>query len=255
MRILSFFLIFFSISTAAQNNHKVAIVIDDIGYRSTDAVALNLPAEVTFSVLPHTPFGRVLAEKGNKQQREILLHVPMESTRNLDLGPGALTSVMDENSVKRSLQASINDIPHIIGINNHMGSRLTQMSKPMAWTMKILKENNLFFLDSRTSKYSQAEYIAQKSGVPTLRRHVFLDNTVNEQYIEKQFIKLISASKRHGDVIAIGHPHPETLRVLDKMIPTLKEHNIDLVKISDMLPVYQTIALTEPEKNNYSAAQ
>ncbi|WP_235282085.1 divergent polysaccharide deacetylase family protein [Thalassotalea sp. ND16A] len=228
---------FFSAAALAQSKDKIAIVIDDIGYRATDKSALQLPKQVTFSVLPHTPFGRELAERGNSQQREILLHVPMESIDNLLLGPGALTASMDEANVKKTLAASIADIPHVIGVNNHMGSRLTQMSEPMAWTMQFLKDNDLFFLDSRTSKYSQAEYVAQRVGVPSLHRHLFLDNKIDEKYIEQQFHKLISTSKQEGAVIAIAHPHPETLRVIKKMLPILAMNGIELVEISALLPV------------------
>lgn len=236
MRIIFSLVIFVSLNVFAQSKDKIAIVIDDIGYRSTDKSALHLPKQVTFSVLPHTPYGRELAEQGNSQQREILLHVPMESINNLLLGPGAITSKMTEASVKKTLAASVADIPHVIGINNHMGSRLTQMSEPMSWTMQFLKENDLFFLDSRTSKFSQAEFVAQRIGVPSLHRHVFLDNKINEVYIENQFKKLIAISKRDGAVVAIAHPHPTTVNVLTKMLPTLAENGIELVAISQLLP-------------------
>jgi polysaccharide deacetylase 2 family uncharacterized protein YibQ len=236
LRIIFCFIIFVSTSVFANNKDKIAIVIDDIGYRATDKSALELPQQITFSVLPHTPFGRELAEQGNLQQREILLHVPMESINNLLLGPGALTSTMDEANVKKTLAASIADIPHVIGINNHMGSRLTQMSEPMSWTMQFLKDNDLFFLDSRTSKFSQAEFMAQKVGIPSLHRHVFLDNQINEKYIEQQFRKLIKISKKEGTVVAIAHPHPATIKVLQRMLPTLAQQNIELVAISKLLP-------------------
>jgi len=205
VRIFFSLVIFVSSQAFAFDSDKIAIVIDDIGYRATDKLALSLPKQVTFSVLPHTPFGRSLAEQGNKQNREILLHVPMESINNLTLGPGALTANMSEQSVQSSLAASIADIPHVIGVNNHMGSKLTQMSEPMGWTMQFLKENDLFFLDSKTSQYSQAEYIAQQAGIPSLHRNIFLDNEINEAYIEKQFLKLIRMSKRDGIVVAIAH--------------------------------------------------
>ncbi len=236
VRIFFCFIIFVTTSVFANNKTKIAIVIDDIGYRSTDKSALALPQQITFSVLPHTPFGRELAEQGNLQNREILLHVPMESINHRLLGPGALTANMDEASVRKALAASIADIPHVIGINNHMGSKLTQMSEPMSWTMSFLKANNLFFLDSRTSKYSQAEYMAQQAGIPSLHRHVFLDNQLNEPYIEQQFNKLINISKRDGAVIAIAHPHPATIKVLQRMLPTLHNNNIELVAISTLLP-------------------
>lgn len=236
MRIIFSLVLFVSLNVFAQSKNKIAIVIDDIGYRATDKSALHLPKQITFSVLPHTPYGRQLAEQGNLQQREILLHVPMESINNLLLGPGAITSKMTEENVKKTLSASMADIPHVIGINNHMGSRLTQMSEPMSWTMQFLKDNNLFFLDSRTSKFSQAEHVAQRIGVPSLHRHIFLDNTVNEAYIEQQFKKLIAISKRDGVVVAIAHPHPATLNVLTKMLPTLAGNDIELVTISQLLP-------------------
>ncbi|MEW6998854.1 divergent polysaccharide deacetylase family protein [Colwelliaceae bacterium BS250] len=255
LRIIFCFIIFVSTSVFANNKDKIAIVIDDIGYRATDKTALQLPKQVTFSVLPHTPFGRDLAEQGNLQQREILLHVPMESINNLLLGPGALTSTMDEANVKKTLAASFADIPHVIGINNHMGSLLTQQSAPMAWTMQFLKDNDLFFLDSRTSKYSQAEYIAQRLGVPSLHRHIFLDNKIDEHYIEQQFKKLISSCKRNGAVVAIAHPHPATIKVLKRMLPTLAAKNIELVTISQLLPTESSIQLSQQINGNASKDQ
>ncbi|WP_260680404.1 divergent polysaccharide deacetylase family protein [Thalassotalea sp. PS06] len=216
-------------------DHKVAIVIDDIGYRHTDRAALLLPRQVAFAVLPHTPHGKDLAKQAWQQQREIMLHVPMESIKGLNPGPGALTSTMSEQHIQETLQAQIDDIPHVIGINNHMGSRLTQMSMPMESTMKFLKANDLFFLDSRTSKFSQAEYIARQHGVPSLHRKLFLDNKLDESYIENQFQKLVNLSKRDGTAIAIAHPHPKTLKVLHRMLPTLSKHQIELVHISTLL--------------------
>ncbi|WP_260679241.1 divergent polysaccharide deacetylase family protein [Thalassomonas sp. M1454] len=249
MRIFFSLVIFVSTQAFAFNVDKVAIVIDDIGWRATDKTALNLPKQVTFSVLPHTPFGRSLAEQSNKQNREVLLHVPMESINNRTLGPGALTSNMAEESVHQVLAASIADIPHVIGINNHMGSKLTQMSEPMSWTMNFLKDNDLFFLDSKTSQYSQAEYIAQQVGIPSLHRHIFLDNKIDEQYIEKQFEKLVRSSKKYGNVIAIAHPHPETIKVLQKMIPVLASNNIELVAISQLLPTDHPVRLAQQAKS------
>ncbi|WP_394171963.1 divergent polysaccharide deacetylase family protein [Thalassotalea litorea] len=237
------FLLPFSVLAAPQDTKKVAIVIDDIGYRHTDRAALLLPRQVAFSVLPHTPHGKELATQAWQQQREIMLHVPMESIRGLNPGPGALTSNMTEQHIQDTLQAQIDDIPHVIGINNHMGSRLTQMSEPMAWTMKFLKANDLFFLDSRTSKFSQAEYVAQQHGVPTLHRKLFLDNKLDESYIENQFKKLVRISQRDGIAIAIAHPHPKTLKVLHRMLPTLERHQIELVHISSLIQQSDSQAL------------
>ena len=181
---------------------RVAIIIDDIGYRYSDTKALDLPGNVTYSILPHPPYGKKLALKANRQNNDVLLHIPMESIKAKRLGPGALTADMSEQGIYQSLSSSLNEIPFAIGINNHMGSRLTTLYQPMSWTMNFLKDNHLFFLDSKTSKDSQAEQAALDSGVPVRNRHVFLDNQLSDDYIEQQFNELINQAHNNSFAIA-----------------------------------------------------
>ena len=211
---------------------KVAIVIDDIGYRYTDKQTLLLPGDVTYSILPQTVYGKKIALQAFQQHKDVLLHIPMESENGKRLGPGALTKDMSQNDVHLSLEKSLNEIPFAIGINNHMGSYLTRSVVHMAWTMDFLKSHNLFFLDSKTSPYSKAKKVAQKMGVPVLERQVFLDNKLDMAYITKQFHQLILSAKKNKSAIAIAHPHPESMKALQALIPTLKDHNIELVPLS-----------------------
>ena len=226
------FILSFSHSTSAKQG-RVAIVIDDIGYRHSDEKALDLPGSVTYSILPHTPFGKKLALKANKQNNDVILHIPMESLNGKRLGPGALTTQMSKQSIYQSLTASLEEIPFAIGINNHMGSRLTALYQPMTWTMNFLKDKGLFFLDSQTIRNSQAEKAAIDFGVPVHKRHVFLDNELSDGYIEQQFNELIAQARSNGFAIAIAHPHPETVKNLTRLIPMLKAQNIVLVPLSD----------------------
>ncbi|MBL0709438.1 MAG: divergent polysaccharide deacetylase family protein [Colwellia sp.] len=215
---------------------RIAIVIDDIGYRETDKHALTLPGEITYSILPHTPYGKKLALQAHAQHKDVLLHIPMEAENGKKLGPGALTSKMNETQIVNSLSASFAEIPFAIGINNHMGSYLTQLSDPMTWTMNFLKQHHLLFLDSKTSPKSKAENIAKKLGVPVKHRYIFLDNQLTQAYINKQFQLLINYAKNQKFAIAIAHPHPETMIALQQLIPTLSAHNIQLVSLSSLYP-------------------
>jgi len=217
------------------NNARVAIVIDDIGYRYSDEAILTLSGNYTFSILPHTPYGKTLAQQAFNKNHDILLHIPMEAENGKKLGPGALTTQMNEENIRHSLASSFAEIPFAIGINNHMGSRLTQMKNPMIWTMRFLKEHNMLFLDSLTSKDSQAGNIAKALQVPSLNRSIFLDNQLDEAYIEQQFLKLIKRAKQNHSAIAIAHPHPETIKALKKLTPRLQAANIDLVPISQLV--------------------
>lgn len=233
-----FFWVLSSTSAFAYTNQpaQIALIIDDIGYRQTDHHALKLPGKITYAVLPHTPFGKTLAEQAHAQQNEVILHIPMEATNGKALGPGALTSQMNENHIRESLNRSFAEIPFAIGINNHMGSHLTQLYKPMAWTMRFLKERDLIFVDSLTTEHSKAERVAVHFGVRTRHRHIFLDNELTPEYIEQQFTQLVNQAKQYKSVIAIAHPHPETIDALKNLLPRLKQQNIDLVPISTLLP-------------------
>lgn len=220
---------------------KIALIIDDIGYRQTDYLALELPGQITYAVLPHTPFGKTLAEQAQQKNNEVILHIPMEATNGKKLGPGALTSEMSESEIRDSLHASFAEIPFAIGINNHMGSHLTQLYKPMAWTMRFLKENDLLFVDSLTTEHSKAGRVAHHFGVPTRHRHIFLDNELTPQYIEQQFTQLIQQAQKYKSVIAIAHPHPETVTVLKDLLAKLPEHQVELVPISHLVPKAQML--------------
>lgn len=229
--IISYIACSFTIS-AQEKPARIAIVIDDIGYRYTDKNVLSLPGEITYSILPHTPYGKILATKANKNHKEVLLHIPMEAENGKKLGPGALTSEMNKAEIHASLNESLTEVPFAIGINNHMGSHLTQLAEPMSWTMSFLKKHHLLFLDSKTSVNSKASMIAQQMGVPVKGRHFFLDNQLTEEYINKQFQALIEYAQTQHVAIAIAHPHPETIKALLRLIPTLQKNNIELVPLS-----------------------
>jgi len=238
---LIFLLLLVISSNTWAEQRQVAIIIDDIGYRQSDRAALNLPGSVTYSVLPHTPYGKELAQQAFDENRDVMLHIPMEAENGKKLGPGALTSEMNEQGIRASLASAFDEIPFAVGINNHMGSKLTKQYSPMAWTMRYLKEKNVFFLDSLTTRNSKVENIADHFGVQSLHRHLFLDNDLSPEYITKQFMELIRHAKIYNSVIAIAHPHPETIKVLTELIPMLAEQDIQLVPISKLLPTVDKV--------------
>ncbi|SEL80294.1 hypothetical protein SAMN05216262_12311 [Colwellia chukchiensis] len=234
LRFLPLLLLFFSSLLAAQPA-RVAIIIDDIGYRKSDLQALFLPGNISYAILPHTPYGKKLALQAHAKNNDVILHIPMEAKNGKKLGPGALTSVMNESSIRLTLSNAFEEIPFALGINNHMGSKLTELYQPMAWTMQFLRERDLIFVDSLTTNASKAEQIALSFGVPSLHRHIFLDNQLEHAYIRQQFEQLIRDAKRYRTIVAIAHPHPETISSLQQLLPRLAENNIELVPISQLL--------------------
>ncbi|MEZ9540195.1 divergent polysaccharide deacetylase family protein [Shewanella sp. 10N.286.51.B8] len=223
--------------TAPVQATQIAIIIDDIGYRQTDEAVLSLPNGITLSVLPHTPLGQQLAKQGHQRGNEIMLHIPMQALNGKNLGQGGLTNEMDEQELKHQLKDSIANIPYAKGANNHMGSLLTQLESPMTWLMQSLKEQDLYFVDSRTTRFSVASEQAQQHEVPLLRRQIFLDNDVSEQALEKQFKQIILKAKNDENIVVIAHPYPETVHFLNQNLHRLEAEGISLVHTSKLLPV------------------
>ena len=213
---------------------KIAIVIDDIGNNKDDLRAALLPGNISFAVLPYTPYARAFALRAYHQNKQVLLHMPMEAIENIHPGPGVVTVDMTTAQIKLQLVNALDSIPYVAGVNNHMGSKLTQLPIPMQAIMETLASRKLFFIDSRTSEFSVAEQIAGEYGVKSSRRHVFLDNKVNQHYLQQQFNQLLRIAKRDGQAIGIGHPYPETLSFLQQQLPELERKGIELVFVSEL---------------------
>lgn len=215
---------------------KLAIVIDDIGNnRRMDTRAAKLPGAVTLAILPHTPFSLSTAELGHKSHKDIMLHAPMESLNHLRLGDGALTRDLSEQQFTETLQKSIDAIPHVSGLNNHMGSALTQNPQAMNWVMQSAQRNNLFFVDSRTTPESVASDLARQYQIKHASRNIFLDNETDYAYIDQAFKRAIKISKKTGFALAIGHPYPATIEYLEKNLPELQKQGVELVSVSELI--------------------
>jgi polysaccharide deacetylase 2 family uncharacterized protein YibQ len=131
-------------------------------------------------------------------------------------------------------------VPYAVGLNNHMGSKMTSSLPGMQKVMQVLNHYNYYFLDSMTIGNSQSIPAAQGTNVKVLKRRVFLDDSQDEASIRIQFTRAVKLAQRDGYAIAIGHPHPTTVRVLQQMLPTLPA-DITLVRPSQLLnePLHQ----------------
>ena len=237
-------------STHPKRLIEVAIIMDDIGYNKKQGLAaLALPGAITYAIIPHSPNAIFFAKAARKQNKEVMLHAPMSNIHNYPLGESGLTEHMNETDFNQVLNKALNSVPHITGVNNHMGSLLTQKRIPMEWTMQALSRKGLYFIDSRTTSHSIAWKTAQYYNVPSLKRDVFLDHERNTGFITQQFSKLISVAKRRGYAIAIAHPYPETIDYLSQNIATLKEQGIHLVPASHLVNLYSPNKRHIPDKS------
>lgn len=225
----------------AQAKPIISIIIDDLGYQyKVGQRAVKLNGNITCAFLPNAPYARRLAEQAHRQQKEVMLHLPMEAEAGNQLGSGALTQCMSEKDFKSLVHSNLAAVPHVRGFNNHMGSRLTKSPRLMGWLMQAaMFRDDLYFVDSRTTMQSVAQHEAERRRIATTRRDVFLDYERNADVVAEQLANLVRHARRHGTALAIGHPYPETLTTLETWLPTLQQQGIELVPVSELIRIRQ----------------
>jgi len=218
---------------------KVAIIIDDLGYdRRIAQKFLDLDAGLTFAVLPLAPHTRLIAATIFKKGGELMLHLPMEPLEypSVDPGPGALLSSMSADDLIAQLRENLSDVPGIKGVNNHMGSKLTAESARLYQVFSVLKQEGLFFIDSRSTAETVGRPSARLFQLPFAERDVFIDHVQDPDMIRLRVKELIQIARKNGEAIGIAHPSKTTLRILEEMLPMLKKE-VQLVPASHVVHV------------------
>ncbi len=218
----------------------LVVIIDDVGDNWVQgSAAVSLPGPVTYAFLPYSPFGAQLAQRAFSRGKDVILHAPMENTHDRPLGPGALTADLQHDDFVRVLSGDLDDVPHVQGLNNHMGSLLTTLEPQMQWVMALAQQRGLFFIDSRTTADTIAREVAQRQGIPSLQRDVFLDHEQTTAFVHQQFLIALATARRQGFAVAIGHPHSVTLEYLSLALPLLDEQGVRLVAASALIMEHQ----------------
>ncbi|MFC1822527.1 divergent polysaccharide deacetylase family protein [Thermodesulfobacteriota bacterium] len=216
---------------------RIALIIDDIGSSCWRArMFLDLDAPITYAILPRLPNTHALASEIHKIGHEILLHQPMEPYNpEIDPGPGALYVGDRASRIFKVMEENISDIPHAVGVNNHMGSRFTSSQHEIQTALQVVKDKQLFFIDSLTTRRSAAYKTAKSLHVAAASRNIFLDNQPDERAILNQLLRLKRYALMFGRGIGIGHPFPETARAIGRFLEDHQDAGIDLVPVSRLV--------------------
>jgi len=221
----------------SKDRPKIAIIIDDLGYDPLIAKKfIELEPNLTFAIIPHTPFQKKVAELVRNNGGELMLHIPMEPNEypDIDPGPGALLTSMEPSELIAQLKENLETISDARGINGHMGSKLTASSEQMHHIFTVLKQRNLFFVDSLTTPDSVCKASAESLKVPFAQRDVFIDHFQDAKFMRNQIHRLIKTAKKNGGAIGIAHPHKATLDILQELMPEVKRQ-ADLVPASQLV--------------------
>lgn len=217
---------------------QIAIIIDDIGYDLASVRALiAIDADITFAILPHLAHTRKAAEILNQAGRETLLHLPMEplSYPREKPGQGALFTDMNEAELIHQLEKNFASLPHVSGVNNHMGSKFMADEEKLTLVFRELKKRNMVFIDSRTTPRTKTAAVLQNVYVPSASRTVFLDNERDYSRIYRILMDVVNAKDAGAPVIIIGHPYPETIRAISDAHKVFQEKGVAIVPVSRLI--------------------
>lgn len=223
------------VEPAAERPLRLAVVIDDLGYNPVlDQRIINWPYPMTLAVLPGAPNAGRVGSAAQAAGKEVILHQPMQPYHSRLHEPGNLTAEMSWSEFELTLQDNLAAVPYTVGLNNHTGSQLTEDSQSMHRLMQHLRQQGLYFLDSRTTPNTVAMTIAEEWGVPTVSRDVFLDHIRTPAAVEREFRRALGLARRNGQAVLIAHPNALSVNFLDQALQTLPA-NVRLVTVSELV--------------------
>ena len=214
--------------------NKIVIIIDDLGLGYDSTAQINaLPGPLTLAYLPYARNLYAYTKLSKDRGHELLIHTPMEPLNaSLDVGPAPLLKAMEEADFKAALNNIFDSFEGYVGINNHMGSKLTQDPQAMKWVMESLRERGLLFVDSKTIHTSIAFDVAREHGLYHAQRDVFIAHEPDIEFVHKSLEQVELIARNKGYAIAIGHPRQATIAALREWLPTLEAKGFELVPVS-----------------------
>jgi polysaccharide deacetylase 2 family uncharacterized protein YibQ len=220
-----------NIPTLKTNKPKLVIILDDVSFSYQVKAIKSIPFKITPSFFPPTkvhPNTPIYA----KEFKNYMVHLPMQALNFSHPEPDTMNIDWTYAQIKQRINQIKKWFPDAKFINNHTGSKFTANLQSMNYLFRALKEENLGFVDSRTTPYSKSKIVEKIYHIPFFERNVFLDNKQNINYIQNQLKKAVKIAQKRGYAIAIGHPHSATIEALRESKEILK--NVDVITINQL---------------------
>jgi len=217
---------------------RLAVIVDGLGSRRDVFDLLkDLGRPVAVAILPDLPLSQWIAGEAARLGMEVLLDLPMEPYRypELDPGPGALMMAMDPATAARILTKHLMALPGVVGVTNHMGSRMTEDRARMRAVLEPLRTRRLLFVDALTSNLSVGYDEARALGLRAGRRQVAIDASAGEDALRARWEEAGRLAVDRGEAIALAHGHPLTIRLLKEYIPRWETAGVRMVPVSHVV--------------------
>ena len=217
---------------------QIFLVIDDAGLDVAEMRQfLELPVPMTIAVLPHLKETKaVCAEIRRHSDKELILHQPMEAyDAESDTGPGTISNTVNPADIPKLLERNLASVRGAVGMNNHMGSRVTENEELMAEVLRYCRAHGLYFLDSKTAYNSVVPRVAGREHIHLEQRDVFLDIQHDRETVRRAWESTVAKARNQGYAIAIGHIwSKETAAAIRDSYQTLQNQGYTFHKLSEL---------------------
>lgn len=228
-------------SSESLDEAYLAIIIDDLGSgRGGVKELMSINKHITFAVMPFCEFSQEDAQNAHEKGYEVIVHLPMEANtgKRSWLGPNPILAGMGSEKVKRIVWDAFDSVPFAVGANIHMGSKASSEESIVTAILDVIKEKNVYFVDSRTAYHPVAKRIADEKGILCYERDTFIDGQQSKSFIKKRLNEACEVARKKGYAIAIGHVGIEggkaTAEAIYEMLPVFDHKNIRLVFVSEL---------------------
>lgn len=218
---------------------RLAVIFDDFGHGITRVPRgiLDLDCPLTISILPGRRASRRAEKEARQRGHAVFLHLPMEPKNypEHDPGFGAVFTGMSADSIFQLVSSLRDDFKRLDGFNNHMGSRACTDKATVEAVLDWAEREELLLVDSWTTPRSLLYPLARQRDLPALRTDFFLDGeNEDESGIMENIAVAAETARKRGWALVIGHPRPETLNALRKMMPRLRDNGIRFVTVPEL---------------------
>ncbi len=212
---------------------RLVLIIDDVVSKAQINRINKIPLKLTPSFLPPTAADTSSA-KNIKFADFYMVHLPLEALNFDDeQGENRLFTTDTYEEIYNKLAKIKSEFPGAIFYNGHTGSKFTSDYEAMDRLFRAMEELGLIYVESKTIATAASLELAKKYHKKLLTRDIFLDHEVTEEFITKQIYLAVELAKKNGYAIAIGHPHKETLDLLESLSDDISKE-VDVVYLKDL---------------------
>jgi polysaccharide deacetylase 2 family uncharacterized protein YibQ len=142
---------------------------------------------------------------------------------------------MKVDEIQEILSRNLAEIGPVTGMNNHQGSKITADLEMMEAVLAFCRDQEVIFLDSKTTAETTTQKVAQNMGLQIKARDVFIDNEQSRQAMNTAINGGLAIAEQKGVAILIGHAwSPELAPLLVELYENLTEEGYQFVPVSDL---------------------